>query len=432
MVLKGQIQKTLFIGWLISALFYGYDFLVRASTNAVASHLIKSIHLNAIDISVIGSVFYWFYVAGQIPAGISVDRFGVKRVLVCATLFVALGNLLFAIGHSFMFLCVARALMGFGAGFAFVSALKLASDYFAPRYFPLFAGFTQLFGYMGAALSGTPLACLMHHQNWRLIFLLMAFIGLALFFLTLFFVKSMKWNKESLYITQVHHTNAISRLLKQIIRLCFNPQMFINGMYCSFMMGATSVFSALWGINYLMIVKGQTEVVAATTSSLVFLGVALTSPLWGAVASALNSNKAPLMIAAFLATINTYCLLYASIPVWLLYLTGFLFGAFQSAHVLNFTIVSRLVSKNYLGSSLAFMNIFTAGGGALLQPLTGTLIDYSHRASQHSVYYNTHDYKFGLAIIPIVQFLSFVLSILLIEKKSSGSSGTQPIMASAI
>ena len=189
------------------------------------------------------------------------------------------------------------------------------------------------------------------------------------------------------------------------------------------MMGATSAFSALWGIQYLTTVKHISTTNAASACSLVFVGVAITSPIWGIIASYLNSSKRPLIIASLLAAINTVILLYYAHTLPVIMITCFLFGSFQSAHVLNFTLVGRIVEKNVLGTSLAFINMFTAGGGALLQPLAGWIIHYSHQLNHpHQSSFTSGELKLGLLIIPVVQALSFVISLVLIERKKKAPS----------
>lgn len=359
---------------------------------------------------------------GQIPAGIAIDKLGVKRILLFATLLAALGSMLFSFANSVTALLVARAALGFAGGFAFVSALKLASVYFSPRLFPLLAGFTQLLGYLGAALSGAPLAHLMSRYNWRDVYFVIALVGVLIFFMTVLFVRHWHSDKKSKRYQserEQHVAPPLNRIIKQSLKLCAKPQMLLNGLYCTFMMGATSVFSALWGINYLITVKGTSEPVAALTSSLVFIGVAVASPFWGILASIFSNVKLLLISAAILASIDTYCLLYVHIGTVGLYITGFLFGVFQSVHILNFAIVQRGVDSRYLGSVLALLNMFTSGGGALLQPFTGILIEYSHKMHDLTGGYSAQDYKFGLMIIPLVQLFSFVISWFLIEKRQA-------------
>ncbi len=145
--------------WGICALFYAFEFFLRSSTNALAPIFQSDYGFSLTATSIIGSSFYWFYVLAQIPAGISVDKFGIKRVMIFATLLTVLGMFIFTFSNQPWQFMIARALVGFGGGFAFISSLKAAALWLPTRLFPTFAGLTQLFGYLGALSQAFRLFC---------------------------------------------------------------------------------------------------------------------------------------------------------------------------------------------------------------------------------------------------------------------------------
>jgi MFS family permease len=402
--------------WGLGAIFYAYEFALRTSMNAISQDMIHTLGFNASEISIIASVFYWFYVIAQIPAGISVDKYGPRRVLIFTTFLCAIGTVIFTFSNHFLFLCIGRALMGLGGGFAFVSTLKIASYWLPDRWFPLFAGLTQFMGYMGAAFSGIPLVSLMKVHQWRSIFIFAAAFGVVLFLVNLFSSIGSTAHKAT-----EEERSTFSDTIVNLLKISKNPQVLLNGLYCTFVMGATAVFADLWGIDFLFKVKDIPVTTAATACSIVFIGVAVLSPFWGVIASLLRSSRIPLIWSAILSVITTILLLYVNIPVWGIFLVCFLFGGFQAAHVLNFTILKDVVDSKYLGSAIAFVNMFTVAGGALFQPLAGLIIDTSHRVNAPAAIkgYNGLDFMIGLAIIPVVQFLAFLIAMALKEKKEA-------------
>ena len=413
---KQGISAFAIFVWGLGAIFYSYEFALRTSMNAISQDMIHSLSFNASEISIIASIFYWFYVIAQIPAGISVDKYGPRRVLIFTTFLCALGTVIFTFSDHFLFFCVGRALMGLGGGFAFVSTLKIASYWLPDRWFPLFAGLTQFMGYMGAALSGMPLVTLMKVHQWRTIFIFAAIFGAALFLVNLFTSIGSTAHKAA-----EEERSTFSDTIVNLLRIAKNPQVLLNGLYCTFAMGATAVFADLWGIDYLSRVKDIPITTAATACSIVFIGVAVLSPFWGVIASLLRSSRIPLIWSAILSVITTILLLYINIPVWGIFLVCFLFGGFQAVHVLNFTILKDVVDSKYLGSAIAFVNMFTVAGGALFQPLAGLIIDTSHSFNTTVTIkgYTRTDFMIGLAIIPAVQLLAFFIALALKEKKHS-------------
>ena len=367
-------------------------------------------HLDASDLSLVGSMFYCVYVIMQIPAGVLADRFGVKKCLSVATLFAAGGTLMYSRSSEFHMFLVARCIMGIGGSFGFVCALKLASEWFPSRYFPLFAGLTQLLGYLGGAFSGNPLAVIVHAHNWPSVFMVIALIGFGLTVLTVLFVK----NRPDRAGLDPAERASIKGTLYQLWELLKQPQILVNGLYCACTVGVTFALTDLWGKPALMTIDQISEGTAsAASNSLVFIGIAICSPLWGAFASAVGTNKKLLILGALMGSVSTLMMLYVPMHVVGLYITGVLIGAAQSAHVLNFDVVRSLVDEKHTATAMAFLNIFGIGGAAIVQILTGICIE----AVSTTEPYVASDYKKGLAIIPALFILAFLLSFVMKDKE---------------
>jgi MFS family permease len=60
-----------------------------------------------------------------------------------------------------------RLLIGASVAVAFVSMLKLATHWFAPRQFALASGLALLFGVVGGVIAGVPLRLLIEAWGWR-------------------------------------------------------------------------------------------------------------------------------------------------------------------------------------------------------------------------------------------------------------------------
>ena len=95
--------------------------------------------------------------------------------------------------------------------------------------------------------------------------------------------------------------------------------------------------------------------------------------------------------------------------------------------MLNFTILKDVVDSKYLGSAIAYVNMFTVAGGALFQPIAGLIIDASHEVNTTSsiIGYTGKDFMIGLAVIPIVQLLAFIIALFLKERKKLSCSSVK-------
>ncbi|HVW44857.1 MAG TPA: MFS transporter [Amycolatopsis sp.] len=111
------------------------------------------------------------YAAMQIPTGVLVDRFGPRRVLTAALLFLGLGQILLALAHSYALGLVARGVLGFGDALTFVSVLRLIAAHFPGRQYAVVTSFTTAIGYVGNLAATVPLALLLRGPGWMPTFL---------------------------------------------------------------------------------------------------------------------------------------------------------------------------------------------------------------------------------------------------------------------
>ena len=401
--------------WGICALFYAFEFFLRSSTNALAPIFQSDYGFSLTATSIIGSSFYWFYVLAQIPAGISVDKFGVKRVMIFATLLTVLGMLIFTFANQPWQFVVARALVGFGGGFAFISSLKAAALWLPTRLFPTFAGLTQLFGYLGGSISGIPLILLLQHFHLHIVLVGILVVTFLIFLSTIFIIR-----KHPHFDTKRKPHGGHPKMgtmldsIKAFGRLTSNPQLLLNGFYCLMICGTTAIFADLWGISYFTHVFNYSSETAAYASSLIFIGVALSSPMWGFLATLIDNNKKLLVAASAIGIILLSVLLYVKVSIPMLFVLCFLFGSVQSVHVLNFTIITKQIDKKNLGTGIAFINLFIPLSGAILQPISGMLIQFFGQHSNSTA----QAYQYAMILIPVLLVISTILALFLKEKSS--------------
>ena len=397
--------------WSICALFYAFEFFLRSSTNALAPIFHSTFGFNATATSIIGSSFYWFYVIAQLPAGICVDKFGIKKVMIIATLVTSIGMLFFTFSYLPWQFTLSRAMIGFGGGFAFISSLKAAAMWLPNRMFPTFAGLTQLFGYLGGAASGLPLIMLLQTLSLSRVLMIIFGITIIIFLLSILFIKTHP--EYSSGSTAKYENKSLKDIINSYLVLMKNPQLLINGLYCLCICGTTAIFADLWGITYFQKVYGYSSETAAYACSLIFLGVAFSSPMWGIIATIIDNNKKLLVVASAIGIVILSVLLYVKVNIIILCILCFLFGTIQSVHVLNFTIIARQVSKEKLGMGIAFINLFIPLSGAILQPISGFIIQICKNTSMGSIMV----YKISMLIIPILLLIATILGLAFKENK---------------
>ena len=132
----------------------------------LADGIQKDLDLTASQATAVSSAFLFAYGAMQIPAGLLIDRFGVRWVLPFAGWAAAGAVLLFANGDSFAELAAARALAGVFMAFMFPSSGKIARVRLPADRFTLAMAIADMCFGVGA-LTASNMANLQASEGWR-------------------------------------------------------------------------------------------------------------------------------------------------------------------------------------------------------------------------------------------------------------------------
>lgn len=387
--------------WFACAFFYALEYFVRSSTGALLDGFTEEpYNLTLAATAMFSSSFYWSYIISQIPAGILVDKFGIKRVMIVSSAIFSVAMLIATLAHNESMLLTYRILAGFGGGFAILCAIKAIVIWLPNRLFPAFTGLTQFVLYVEATLSAAPLVFLARHLSISQIMALILIISVILLLVSIFIIRV-----HPDYSKQNKQNGQKISSLKDIVTVFKNKQIWFNGLYCFTIYGTTVLFADLWGIKYLQL-TGFSQANAGYCTSLIFIGVAISSPIWGAIASVFDGEKKFLLITPIFGFfIVTYLLFFnTSFPVAVI--LCILFGSVQAVHVLNYSALRNTVSATQIATGLAVVNMFLPLSGGILQPATGALI--THLKQSHETLYA---FQSTLIIIPILMILSFIIAL---------------------
>ena len=406
-----KITKVGFTIWFMCAFFYALEFIVRASGNSLYnSFIIAPYDLSPEQISIFSSAFYWAYVASQLPAGILIDKFGIKKIMLASTFIFSVGVFIATRATSQEYLVLYRVLAGIGGGFAFLCALKAIAIWLPKRTFPLFTGATQMLMYGAGTITGLPLVILANHYSVQVIMSVILVVSILLFLSVVFFIPSNEPHdqKDTDELAADTHTKI------EDIPIVFKiKQILLNGFFCFTIYGTTALFADLWSYRFLSLDGYPTEY-AGLASSMIFIGIAIFSPLWGVVATILNKQKILLTIASALGFFIVTAIVYMHLNPAIMCVLCVLWGGMQAVHVLNFTILRAHISPLYIATGLAMVNLFIPLSGAVLQPFVGYMVSFLEKAG----FGHLSSFKYALLILPVLMLLSVILSLFIKEKKA--------------
>ncbi|WP_347042544.1 MFS transporter [Brachybacterium nesterenkovii] len=107
------------------------NYFDRTNISVIEGAMREEFGLSGGQMGIILSSFLWSYTLMQIPAGLLLDRFGVKRIVRIATWLWALACVLTALAGGTGLIIIARVILGFGESPVFPGAMKATGYWFS-------------------------------------------------------------------------------------------------------------------------------------------------------------------------------------------------------------------------------------------------------------------------------------------------------------
>lgn len=397
-----MINKTLskaWLIWVIAAVFYSYEFFLRISPGVMTNNLMASFRIDATAVGLLSGFYYYAYASMQIPVGILLDTFGIRRLLTIAAIFVAFGCYLFANSNQFWQAELGRVLMGIGSAFSFIGVLKLATNWFAEEYFAMVIGLTNTLGVLGAIGGEAPLANFVKSIGWRQSMFVAMTVGIVIALLIFFFVRD--YPRHAPKGIRQDHDHA-KHFWSGLVRILTSREAWLAAIVGGLMVAPVSAFTELWSVPFLQLAHHLSKTDAALIASFMFIGIAIGGPTHGFISGKLGRRKPIIWCGALGALICLSAAIYLSISS-VIVLSGilFLFGFFTSSMLLCFAINSESQPTWATGVAVGFTNMMVMAGGTIFQPLVGHMLDDSWRGKlfHGARIYSVADYRHALSLL---------------------------------
>jgi MFS family permease len=175
--LRGPTPPTRLVLLVSTAVFINY--IDRGNLATAAPLMQGELHLNATQLGVLLSAFYYGYVLAMAPAGWLAERYGAHKMLAIGAAVWSVATLLTGFATSFAALLALRLLLGIGESAAFPCASKLLAQTVEVSRLGLANGVLS-FGYLLGPAVGTLFGgLLMTAFGWRPVFIVFGALSLA-------------------------------------------------------------------------------------------------------------------------------------------------------------------------------------------------------------------------------------------------------------
>ncbi|MGH6693068.1 MAG: MFS transporter, partial [Gammaproteobacteria bacterium] len=285
--------------WGFGAALYLVGFFHRVAPAVLTNELSAEFGLGAAALGNLSAVYFYSYVAMQIPTGLAADHWGPRRILALGAAVAAIGAALFALADAYPLVALGRFLVGAAVGVAFVSMLKLSTHWFEPSRFAAIAGVALAVGVVGAVSAGAPLRFAADAFGWRAVMVGSAVATALLAVATWTVVRDDPRERGHRSYMPESHGDTPRHSVLGGLRRCLRSRNTVLVFFANAAIsGAPLTFAGLWGVPFLATHYGLPTAAAAGLCSLVLVAWAAAGPFIGVVSDRLGVRKPLYLIGA--------------------------------------------------------------------------------------------------------------------------------------
>lgn len=313
------------------------------------------------------------YACAQVPAGVLLDRYGSRVLIVAGAALMAVGQLTLALTESLPLAIGARAVLGLGDAVTFISVLRLVPHWFAPKRVPLLTQLTGICGQLGQVLSALPFLALLTGTNWATAYISVAALGTLTMVLALAVIRD---TPDGRIVTTEAMT--IRETLASVKTVWLTPGTRLGFFTHTGTQFSVTVFALMWGVPYLTVAQGQTAGVAGA-----LLTVSVVAAISAGIVIGIATGRIPhrrsrivLGIIASNAVVWTVVLaLPGRAPLWLLVILIVVISVGGPGSMVGFDFARTFNPSATLGTAQGMVNMGGFIASLLVMQVMGVILD---------------------------------------------------------
>ncbi len=383
---------------LISMACFFYSIMQLSILNTLSTTLITHFDLTSTQYAWFSASFLYALCLSLLPAGVLLDRFATKPILVGALILLITTNIVFLITDSFMLGIVYRLSAGMFNAVAFLAMLKTIRLAF-PQKIDFVTGFMIAFGMLGGFVAGAPIAYLLTRLTWQTLFYLLDGLGIVFAIVALASFQEIAFSKKP--------TN-LQQFFKQLPSVITQKSNLFCGSYTGLLNLSVYIIATMLGNLFLIQQYHLSLAQASFVSSMIFIGIIIGSPLMGWFANLTQQRKSIMFFSGLGAvTLLLILLQHPSFTLLSLSLLFLLLGFFCSAQVLSYPIVASINRKEVVNTAMSFMLLLVNSIAAIIQTLI-SLVTYN---TDLATLFNKALLQQALYFVLLAFFIAMILAL---------------------
>ena len=360
--------------WGIPAFLFLFAFFHRAAPGVFAKELMQAFGATGAIIGLLSATYYYAYAGLMIPAGVLLDRLGVRWVVAAGGVTMGAGTIFMAVAQGPSLLFGGRFLVGAGASVMFVGALRIAATWFPASYFATLSAATAAIGVLGGLVATAPMAGLAAGLGWRGAFATVGVVTLGGALACLVLVRDRPPDDRVAARAPALGWDATLAGLGRVLR---NPHTWPPFLAFFFLYSAINNL-LFWIVPCLRDVYHLAMTDAALYATATSFPLLIAGPLTGFVSDrVLRRRRLPytVLTATQFAAWVVFVLTLGRLPLGWLYALLFGMGLVGGAFVLTWPLGREVNPPAVAGIAVATVNLGGFVGAALTQGPLGALLD---------------------------------------------------------
>ncbi len=412
-LLQDKMVRYAYVGWLIFALFYFYQYILRVAPGVLVDEMRHSYRITAEQFASLGALYLLSYSLLQVPLGIIVDKIGVKKMCLYSIAVLTFGAMLMSVTEVFWVAQLSRFIIGAGSASAFMCALKFIADHIPPGNRGFLMGATLAFGTAGAVFSARIVKYLDEVFSWRDVIMLNAGIGFIIFVLMALVIRGAR-HDHSIVINNKSWKENIS----DVVAIFCSSKIIIYAILAIGLYAPLSALADLWGTAFLKQKYGISKSDAAQLGMVLYIGLTVGSLVlpWFSEKYQLL-NKAVIFCGCGLLVTFSMLIYMPSFSLSSLVILLFIIGFFCGAEMMCFTGALEESNKYDSGQIIGVVNTLNMLGGAIIQQSVGYLLDKQWNGVVDEFglrQYSTEQFQNSLTILTVLIAVCCVSSLALL------------------
>jgi len=418
--LSSENSLPRYLPWLVvfsASLFFFYEFIQMQMFNTISRFILGDFKITATTLGYISSGYFLADIIFLFPAGMLIDRYSSRKVILAAMWISVISTAIFAQSHNIVIAAVCHFAAGIGNAFCFICCMRLASRWFPPRLMALVVGLIVTVAFFGGMVAQTPLAWLTTILPWREAVMIVSGLGVVIIFIVWMCVQDYPPNQTKFFEAQKIQLESLG--VKRSIKMALsNMQNWWCGLYTSFINVPLMLLGGLWGGMYLTVADGLTTLQASYVSSMIFFGSMIGCPVLGGFSDYIAQRKMPMIVFAVICLpIMMAIVLIPHLSLTSLLILFFLLGFFTSSQIIGYPALTESNPKMITGTAMGLASVLIMGSPMIFEPIFGYLMDknWDGKIENGIHVYNINAFYYPMIMLVAILALGLLASLFVKE-----------------